>query len=364
MASRDISALAFALGELTGAMHFAGDDLRRAAALATIADAWKTYRRDAGAGDAGPAHVPSISADTLLFTCDPRRDAVLLWLADHGTRPIAAAAAMVALMVGASHRFDAAEMALLNAAQAALAGDPADACGPLARALGFPRLAEDHPVYAMKSVVGAIDALSRDPAFAEGQGHDIELQLPGGSLRHFVTAEPSGTWALNLALLGRPPHPFPALTGIVARVVFKIGLEVEERAAALIASWSHVAALFLCELQRIERALARGGQALAGLSRNARAIDTWALAAALGPITRAQTVRALGLSRAGGDLMARTLATTGLVRLEHGGRIVPANRASPDRSLERLDQISLGTAVTAIDKSMAEIDRLLARMAT
>lgn len=50
------------------------------------------------------------------------------------------------------------------------------------------------------------------------------------------------------------------------------------------------------------------------------------------PITRAQIVRGLKLSRAGGDLQARALADAGLVTLKRGGR----GRKQNEDSLETI----------------------------
>lgn len=57
----------------------------------------------------------------LLFTEDARRDAALLWLADHAAPGLREAAAWLARMVEAEIRFGTADLALLEAARAALA---------------------------------------------------------------------------------------------------------------------------------------------------------------------------------------------------------------------------------------------------
>lgn len=90
MVRNDFAPLAHALGCLTGATRFATAECNRISGLATVAEAWRAYRRDAGVGDVGLAHQESIDADTLLLTDDLRRDAVLLWLANHAVPAIAA----------------------------------------------------------------------------------------------------------------------------------------------------------------------------------------------------------------------------------------------------------------------------------
>ena len=112
--------LAHQFGRLDGAVHFADAPHRAMIAQASVAAAWRTFRRDAGAGDTGIAYAGAHDAASILLTDDPRRDAVVLWLADHGTPAIAAAAATIARMVDARQRFAPGAIALIKAAQAAL----------------------------------------------------------------------------------------------------------------------------------------------------------------------------------------------------------------------------------------------------
>jgi hypothetical protein len=58
--------------------------------------------------------------------------------------------------------------------------------------------------------------LSRDVDFVEARGEERDLHLPTGSLRRYVPSEPSGTWALNLALLARPPARLSCAAGMCA----------------------------------------------------------------------------------------------------------------------------------------------------
>ena len=108
--------------------------------------------------------------------------------------------------------------------------------------------------------------------------------------------------------------------------------------------------------------MVRGGRdALAGLSRNARAAESWALVVAFGPIRRTQIARGVGLSRAGADIQARALATTGLVELVPGGLVTPALPGSPPLPSAPLDYGPLSAAAADLDLAMAEIDHLLSR---
>jgi hypothetical protein len=344
-------------GRLAGATRFASPEIRRVASLATVAGAWRAYRRDAGAGDVGPAHQPSSDPSSILMTDDPRRDAVALWLAANGVPAIAEAATTVVRMVNATRGFNTDALALLDAAQDAVPQLPAD--GPLTRACGLADLGSDHPLQGLTRATAAVDSLINTADFAEGQGHDAILPLPSRSMRHYVAAAPAGCWALNLALVAR--GAVWSVTGLIPRAVFRLDLADVERSTALIDHCNHAASTSFTDAERIEAMLGRGRDALAGLPRNARAANAWALVVALGPIRRAQMARALGLSRAGADIQARALAAVGLVELATGGLVTPALPGSPSSSSASLDHGPLQAAAADLDLAMAEIDHLLAR---
>jgi len=359
MARHDLVPLAHALGCLTGATRFATAERNRISGLATVAEAWRAYRRDAGVGDVGLAHQESIDADTLLLTDDPRRDAVLLWLADHGMPAIAAPAAMLARVVNATRRFGPDQLALLDAANAALLAAPTT--GPLAIVLGLAGLAADHPLQHIAPAVGAIDVLFDDPDFAQQHSHDAMLDLPDGPLHRHVAAPPSGCWALNLALLGQNTGVMPGLAGQLPRTVFRLNLTLQERAEALVQHCEHIARGAFDHLEQSNRRCVRGIESLTGLSRNARTRDAWALIVAIGPLRRIQLARALGLSRAGADIQAHALARAGLVTLAAGGRIQPTQRQLLFEQPAILDDGPLALATADLDASMADLDRLLER---
>ena len=360
MAALDLLSLAYAFGQCDSAMRFSDPVHRAIGALATVADAWRAYRRDAGAGETGVAHAGTFDDDAVLLTHDPRRDAVLLWLADHASPAIAAAAATLAKIVDARRPFAPDALALLDAAQAALARPPGP--GALAFVLELDTMPAEHPLWMTRPVIGAIDALLADPDFAEALGHDALLDLPGGPLPHYVAAAPSGCWALNLAMLCGPGGSAPLLPGCVPRAAFRLDVTTEERASAIVAHWTRTAQASLERLHRIDRRYARGLAALAGRSRNARARDAWGLIVGLGTVRRIHVARALGLSRAGADIQAHALAEAGLVSLVPGGRIQPAPHR-PMPVADALDDGPLGQARADVDASLAAIDRLLARTA-
>lgn len=250
-------------------------------------------------------------------------------------------------------------MTLLDAAQAALLAAPTT--GPLTIALGLAGLNADHPLQQIAPAVGAVDILLDRPDFAEHQGYDAMLDLPGGPLHRHVAAPPSGCWALNLALLSHSAGAMAGLAGQLPRAVFRLDLSLQERAEALVEHCEHTARGGFDLLEQINRRCVRGIEALTGLSRNARAREAWALIVAVGPLRRIQLVRALGLSRAGADIQAHALARAGLVTLAAGGRIQPTQRQLIVEQPAILDNGPLALATADLDASMAEIDRLLER---
>lgn len=315
----DLTQLVYALGRLTGATRFASPDIRRVRSLVTVANAWRAYRRDAGAGDVGSAHQPSNDPNSILMTDDPRRDAVVLWLAAHGVPAIAEAATTVVHMVNAARGFEVDALALLSAAQDTVAQKSVD--GPLVRACRLTELGPDHPLRGMTYALAAADVLITTTDFAESHGHDAILSSPSRLIRHYVSAAPAGCWALNLVLVAHGVMPF--VTGMIPRTVFRLDLNDIERASSCIDHSTHVSMAAFKDFERIEIDLDRGRNALAGLSRNARTGEAWALAMALGPTTRTQIRRVLGLSRAGADIQAHSLAAFGLVELAASGRVIP-----------------------------------------
>jgi hypothetical protein len=358
-AALDLTGYAHALGRVQAAWRFGSAELRRAAPFATISAAWDTFRRDAGAGAVGPAH--EAKPAPLLLSEDPRRDSVLVWLTDHGAAEIAEAAATITRMVGATRRFGARELALLDAARDALA-HPVMASGPIRTVISGKRETDTVLLETLHAIAGAVDRLRRDVGFREGEGVEARHSLPRGTLRRYVAAEPAGCWALNLALLsssarlGTLPAP-----GLVSRVLFRSDLEPEVIAAQLADGARLAWSAAYDRLVRLEPELGRGLNALAHLSRNARTRAAWLLVAELGICTRTQLARALGLSRAGADIQARTLADAGLATLGTGGMITWARPGREDRATAPLDHGPLGDAVSDLDASLAEIDRLLAR---
>ena len=350
-----------ALGRWQAAWRFASPELRRAVALGQISAAWDVFRRDAGPGDVGPAYAPSIASTSLLSTGDPRRDGLLLWLADQGAPAVADAAGLLARAVGANRRLGSDDCDLLDVARDALR-EPAAMRGPIARALQGVAGPDSAVGEGLLVLAGVVDRLRGDPAFLEGGGVETRHTLPGGTLRHFVPAAPGAAWALNLALLGRAAVPLglPACPGLISRRLFR-DAKPEELAVALVSDAAAALEAGYALFAWIEPELVRGTAALTELSRNARARLAWPLVVGLGGISRSQLARALGLSRAGADIQAHALADAGLVALGSAGRIEWVQCQSTYGASQAMEGDDLSGALADFDAGMAEVDRLLAR---
>ncbi len=327
-----------------------------------ISAAWDVFRRDAGPGDVGREHQPALGSTGVTCTEDPRRDSVLLWLADHGVPAIAEAAGLIARMVQAKRRFDSEEQDLLQAARDALVAGPARG-GSISRLLPEDDAIHDDILAQLRTVAAGVDRLRRGAAFLEATGADVRHALPRGGFSHYVPAEPGAAWALNLALLaqGSPFSTAPPPPGLISRAVFREDVEPEDLAADLSAGAASALANAYGVFESIDAELSRGRGVLEYLSRNARAGDAWAMVAALRLTSRRQLARALSLSRGGADIQARTLAEAGLVTLNPGGGIAWQKVSSGRRRPTRLEDSPISAAAAELDATMADIDRLLAR---
>ena len=354
---------AFALGHWQAAWRFASCELRQAIALGQVSAAWKTFRRDAGPGMVGREHADPNGKLGITCTDDPRRANVLLWLADYGSPTIADAAGALARMVGAERRFGSDEQELLQVACDALT--PGMRPGPVARLLPRDDTEADEVFTLLNIAAAAVDRLRNDPAFVESSGAQVRHRLPRGATSYYVPAEPGATWALNLALLTHGPwlQGAPPVVGLVSRMLFRPEDEPEEVAAALVdGATAALRAAYVC-LASLSAELDRGNAALAHMSRNSRARETWLLLAALRSSTRSQLGRGLGLSRAGTDIQMRALADLGLATLSRGGRVDWHPEKAIKGSPAPLTDGPLRDAAADLDTPMADIDRLLARTA-
>lgn len=357
-----IARYAHALGRYQAAWRFAALELRHAVQVASVSVTWDTYCRDAGPGAIGPAHEEAADRVGVTTTSDGRRDALLLWLIDNGSPTIREGAGTLAQMTNAGHRFSVGEHALLDAARDAVCRF-AFVPGPIAKCIGAEGWSDNITLRPLVALATAVDALRRDADFLEAAGTKTRLALPKGTIAHYVPAEPGATWALNLALLAQrsliTDAPPPA--GLVSRALFRNDLDADQLASTLIDGAAQALETGYALFDVLEPELARGRQALTHHSKNARTRDAWRLVVALRSLTRTQLRRALGLSRAGADIQARTLSEAGLVTLGAGGGVRWQHRHRSEAQSQPLEDGPLTKTTAALDDAMAEIDKLLAQ---
>ena len=134
----------------------------------------------------------------------------------------------------------------------------------------------------------------------------------------FHRPAPKGAaWAASLAIAMRPQlfglgaAPL-ALAGLTPRSVFRPEPEAPLPAtlqAAVAAAGGHLRA----DLDAIRSGIALGEERLSGLYASSRAPDAWRLLVGLGPLTRAELARALGVTKRTASQAARALELAGLI---------------------------------------------------
>ena len=129
-------------------------------------------------------------------------------------------------------------------------------------------------------------------------------------------------WAASLAAAMRP-HLFGlgaaplALAGLAPRKAFKA--EPERPFPALLAEAIGAAAADVtADLAAVRSALALGEERLAGLYASSQAPVVWQLISGLGPLTRAELARALGVTRRTASQAATALDKADLAMLRPG----------------------------------------------
>lgn len=345
---------AHALGRYKAAWRHARVDLRQAAQIAIVFEAWDIFRRDAWAGETGPEHGGEA---ILTHTADPRRDGFLLWLADNGQPATADAANLIVHMLGAIRRFDTQALALLQAARRAGENEPRSPTACLLATYA----SDDDLLAPLCTLASTVDQLRGHPAFLEVMEREAR-HIASHSFSHHVPPNPGAAWALNLMMLAQSglPASMPWPPGLVSRALFHPDLEPEDIGLILIDNATAALTRAYSIMERLEGELTRGEEALRHLSRNSRAREAWLILAATRRVTRTQLARGLNLSRAGADIQAHALANAGLATLSRGGHISWRAAIPMDQAASRLGN-EIASLAIELDAATAEIDRLLAR---
>lgn len=149
-----------------------------------------------------------------------------------------------------------------------------------------------------------------------------EIMIEGRVFQRF--AGRGSAWAASLAVAMRP-HLFSlgsaplALAGLAPRSVFKA--EPERPLPALLTQAIGAAAADVAtDLAAVRAAHVLGNERLAGLYASSQAPAVWQLISGLGPLTRAELSRALGVTRRTASQAATALERADLAMLRPGDR--------------------------------------------
>lgn len=284
------------LARVEGALPFLPDEAAEILAFRSLRRTWRCHVRDFPFEGLGHGHNPGLEAGELVRTWYAReRASFLSWIVRHASPPMSQAAGVVL-----SAKSGVPSPAPLSPARTAL--ERLDSLLPT----GTP----------LETIRSLAEALSSDePGFLEG---DSELRIAGG--RAFTAAAPRGdAWAASLAIAARPqvfalgPAPL-ALAGIARRELFRPRRErslstilseaIEEASAWLAADLAFAAQASVCA-QSVSARFNASSHAAAG----------YRLVAGLGPLTRVEIARALGVSARTASLSVAKLEALSLVTL-------------------------------------------------
>jgi hypothetical protein len=302
-----------ALARLEGALPFLSAEVAQGLALASLRRLWRVHVRDFPQENQGPEHNPGLEAAELTrsWYAAERRD-FLSWIGRRGPPPLARAARLALAAKGATESFTSA----FERADRALA-----------------RLDALLPVHdPVETLSEWLEQLREDEIDFLELGSE-EMVIEGRVFQRFAAR--GSAWAASLAAAMRP-HVFGlgaaplALAGLAPRSLFKA--ELERPLPALLAEAIGTAAVDVAtDLAAVRTALALGEERLAGLYASSQAPAVWQLIAGLGPLTRAELARALGVTRRTASQAATALDKADLAMLRPGDHAL-APKSAPRAS--------------------------------
>ena len=289
-----------ALARIEGALPFLSKDIAQALAQRSVRRLWAVHIRDYPFENIGLEHNPGLEAAELMrsWYADERHQ-FLSWVSRRGAPPLARAAVTALAAKGLSESFSGAY-------------EPADVA--LARLDAL--LPSSAPVATLAALV---EQLRTDEiAFLEC---GTELHAFHGAT--FDRPAPRGAaWAVSLAIAMRPQlfglgaAPL-ALAGLAPRAAFRPDPE-DPLPATLREAVTTACGHLRADLDAIRSGMALADAQLSGLYASSRAPDAWCLLAGLGPLTRAELARALGVTKRTASQAALALGQAGLVELRAG----------------------------------------------
>lgn len=302
-----------ALARIEGALPFLSAQVADGLALTSLRRLWRVHVRDYAFENLGPSHDPGLEAAELMrsWYASERRD-FLSWIDRRGPPPLARAARLALAAKGATESF-------------------ASAFAPADRALE--RLDALLPA---RDPVGTLsdwlEQLREDEIDFLELGSE-EVVIEGKVFQRFAAR--GSAWAASLAVAMRP-HLFSlgaaplALAGLAPRSLFRA--EPESPLPALLSQAINTAAADVAtDLAAVRAALALGNERLASLYASSQAPAVWQLIAGLGPLTRAELARALGVTRRTASQAATALEKAELAALRSGDHAL-APKTAPKAS--------------------------------
>lgn len=297
-----------ALARIEGALPFLRAEVADGLARASLRRLWRVHVRDYAFENLGPEHNPGLGATELTrsWYAAERQD-FLSWISRRGPPPLARAAQLTLAAKDARESFS----GTFEAADRALE-----------------RLDDLLPAREPQAVLTEwLRQLRADEVdFLEGGSEEVLIE---GRVFHRFAARGSA-WAASLAVAMRPQlfalgaAPL-ALAGLAPRSVFRA--QPESPLPALLASAIGAAAGDVAtDLAAVAAMVARGEERLADLYASSQAPAMWQLIGALGPLTRAELARALGVTRRTASQAAQALEKADLAALRPGDHALVPNR--------------------------------------
>lgn len=296
------------LARIDGALPFLRAEVADGLARASLRRLWRVHVRDYAFENLGPEHNPGLGAAELTrsWYAAERQD-FLSWISRRGPPPLARAARLTLAAKDAresfSGTFAAADRALERLDALLPARDPLAALTEWLRHLR----------------TDEVDFL---------EGGSEEVLVEGHVFQRFAAR--GSAWAASLAAAMRP-HLFGmgaaplALAGLAPRSLFRS--EPERPFPALLAvAISAAAGDVATDLKSVREMVASGEERLDNLYASSQAPAVWHLICGLGPLTRAELARALGVTRRTASQAAMVLEKADLAAVRPGDHALAPKR--------------------------------------
>ncbi|MFM2281783.1 MarR family transcriptional regulator [Novosphingobium sp.] len=297
------------LARIEGALPFISPELSECLAMASLRRLWRVHVRDYPFDNLGIAHNPGVGASELVrsWYAEERRQ-FLSWIGRRAPPALAKAAKLVLAAKSQAEGFTEAYTPADNALARLDALLPSrDPQGTLLEWLEELRTEE-------------FDFFEGGSEMVQVGGFAITRSAPRGA-----------AWAASLAAAIRP-HLFGlgsaplALAGIMPRALFREFHE-EPLPALLRSALQTATDNAAADLRVMREAVTLADKQLAGrLYASSTAPQVWRMIVSLGPLTRAELARCLGVTKRTASQSVSSLQEAGMVRLrETDSAIVPAN---------------------------------------